>query len=102
MLEAYGAILPHNGEKFLTADLQVDLSRKERTAQPSGLLTEDKLQKMMKKSSHYALDRFFLFVVSFIDRSLRFVEKCDLTRTSVLYTKIFSKCCSITTQCCGR
>lgn len=59
------------------------------------LSTKDGLQEMMENSSCYTADTVFYFVRACIDRSLRLIEKCELTRMSVLYNEIVSRMPSI-------
>lgn len=61
----------------------MNFSKKEKTAQVNGLLTEDGLEELLEGKNCYALDIEFPFVVSFIEKRIGFERNCDLTRMNV-------------------
>lgn len=83
--KASNGILTHITDMHSIPGFHVCFAKKEQTAQLSSLLTEEGLRGMMEKRRYYAVDVLFLFEASFDDRCLGFVERCDLTWTSVRY-----------------
>lgn len=45
---------------------------------------------MMERKNSYAADRVLPFVASFINGSLGFVERCNLTRINLFYTEMIN------------
>lgn len=46
---------------------------------------------MLETKIYYAVDREFSFAVTFLDRSLSFERRYDLTRINVFYTEMTNK-----------
>lgn len=91
LLRACNAILAHVEEKYALPGLHVDFAKTGKTTQLNGLFTADGLRGMLEGKDYYAVDMVFPFVAAFIDRSLGFEEKCELTRMNVLYIEIINK-----------
>lgn len=91
LLKACSGVLAHIEKKYLLHCSCVDFARNDHTAQLNGPFTRERLQGMMRGRNCYANDELLLSVVTFTDRSLGFVERCDLTRISVLCTEMVNR-----------
>lgn len=88
LFEACHAVLAHIRGKYPAPGLHADIAEKKQTAQLNGLFREDGQQGMMKGRTHDAIETVFSFAAPFVDRSLGFVEWCNLTRRNVIYTEM--------------
>lgn len=57
-------------EKYSVPVLHVDFAKKEHSAQMNGLITEDRLRRMMDGRYRYAIDTVYSLVASSWDRNL--------------------------------
>lgn len=87
-LKTCSGILPHNKDNYPVSGLHVDSVKEARAAQLKRSPAEEKLQKMMKRRSCYAIAWMLSDFSPFIDKSPGFLKKCDLDRTNVLCTEI--------------
>lgn len=78
-------------KKYPVPGLHVGFAEKEQTVQQNGPLTEGGLRGMMTERIYYAIDAVFPFAAGFIERSLGFMKRCNLTRMTVLYTGMGDK-----------
>lgn len=91
VLSACSRILAHIGGEYSIPVLHVDSAKKQQAAHPSCLFTEHRLHGMRERRDCYAVAAVFPCSAALTDRSLRFVERCDLPRMIVLYNEIRNK-----------
>lgn len=70
--------------------MPVDYAKKKQPAQLSSLFTKETLR-ADERRNYYALGTVFPFVAKCADRSFGFVNRCDLTRVSMLYAETVNK-----------
>lgn len=102
LLKNHNAILVHIEEQYSVFRLHVHITKKKQAAQLSGLFTEDGLPAMIERVHYFFADTVFPFAASYIDRSPRFMDGCDLTRINEFYKKMVNRFFAITTQRHGR
>lgn len=78
-LRACSDVLSHSEEKKLILGLNLSFAKKKQIAEPSRFFAEERLQVMRKGGNYCAVEIFFQSFVAFVDRSLGFGERCDLT-----------------------
>lgn len=83
--------MPHTEEKYLASGLRVEFAKKQQTAQLNGLVTEERLRGTMEERIYYVIDAVCWLVVAFNDRSVVFLERCEVIRMSAWYTEMVSK-----------
>lgn len=92
LLKACNGILPHFERKYQVSILHIDFSENEQKARLSGLFTDEELRGMVEGSSYCVVDPVLPFAAASTDERLGSVERCNLTRMSVLYKKMVKNC----------
>lgn len=69
----------------------MDLGKGVETAQLNGLFPKDGLREMLERNNYYAVDWDFQCTAAFIDRSLGFEARCDLSQMTVQYSDIANR-----------
>lgn len=91
LIKAHISKLAQTEEKCPASGLHVDLARKEQTSKLNGLSKERGLRGMLGRKNNDASETLSPFASAIIDGSLESLERRDLTRMSVLYTKIVNE-----------
>lgn len=91
LFRACSGIMVHIEEKYPVRGLYLKFAKRKQIAHLKGLLTKVRLRGIVAGKIYYAVDNVFQFASAYIDRSLDFAKRCDLTPMSVLYTEVLGE-----------